>query len=41
MGRGDFDVLSALENHKAELRRRIAKLELLVTTVDHTIFYFT
>jgi len=39
MGRHDFDVLSALESHKAELRKRIAKLELLVTTVDHTILH--
>jgi DNA-binding transcriptional MerR regulator len=37
MGRHDFNVLSALESHKAELRKRITRLELLVTTVDHTI----
>jgi len=39
MGRHDFDVLSALESHKAELHKRITKLELLVTTVDHTIHH--
>ena len=37
LGRRDFDVLSALEGHKEELRKRIAQLERLMTTVDHTI----
>ena len=37
MGRHGFDILSALESHKAELRKRIAHLERLVTTVDNTI----
>jgi MerR family transcriptional regulator, thiopeptide resistance regulator len=39
MARPDFDVLSALENHKVELRKRIAHLEILVTTVDHTLLH--
>jgi MerR family transcriptional regulator, thiopeptide resistance regulator len=37
MGRRDFDVLSALESHKAELRQRITRLERLEVTVDHTL----
>ena len=37
MGRHNFEVLSALESHKTELRRRITRLELLEKTVDHTI----
>ena len=39
MGRRDFDVLSALESHKSELRRRIARMERLVVTVDDTILH--
>ncbi|HVN56376.1 MAG TPA: MerR family transcriptional regulator [Anaerolineaceae bacterium] len=39
MGRHDFDVLEALESHKNELYRRIAKMERLVGTVDDTILY--
>jgi DNA-binding transcriptional MerR regulator len=39
MGRGDFDVLSALEGHKEELRNRIARMERLMRTVDHTILH--
>ena len=39
MGRRDFDVLSALESHKQELKDRIARLERLVNTVDNTIQY--
>ena len=39
MGRHDFDVLGALETHKAELRRRIAQMERLVMTVDDTILH--
>lgn len=37
MGRHDFDVISALENHKEELHRRIAHLERLVATVEDTL----
>jgi len=37
MGRRDFEVLSALESHKKELGKRIARLERLVETVDNTI----
>ena len=40
MGRRDFDVLGALENHhEAELRKRIAQLERLIQTVDDTILH--
>jgi MerR family transcriptional regulator, thiopeptide resistance regulator len=39
MGRGDFDVLSALENHKVELQKRIIRMERLISTVDHTILH--
>ena len=39
MGRRDFDVLSALEQHKGQLRQRIARLERLVGTVDNTILH--
>jgi DNA-binding transcriptional MerR regulator len=39
MGRRDFDVTSALESHKEELRKRITHMECLITTVDHTILY--
>jgi len=39
MGRRDFEVLNALEGHKTELRKRMAQLEVLVNTVDHTISY--
>lgn len=39
MGRRDFDVFSALEGHKAELAKRIAKMERLISTVDLTILY--
>jgi DNA-binding transcriptional MerR regulator len=37
MGRRDFDVLPALESHKTELTKRIARLERLIETVDNTI----
>ena len=37
MGRRDFDVLGALEDHKQELGKRILRLERLITTVDDTI----
>ena len=39
MGRHDFDVMSALESHKQELRKHIAQMERLVTTVDNTILH--
>jgi DNA-binding transcriptional MerR regulator len=39
MGRRDFDVLSALEIHKLELRKRINRLEHLIKTVDKTILH--
>jgi MerR family transcriptional regulator, thiopeptide resistance regulator len=39
MGRRDFDVLSALESHKEELRKRMRKMERLITTVDQTIIH--
>lgn len=39
LGRRDFDVLSALEGHKEELRKRIAQMEKLVATVDATIMH--
>jgi DNA-binding transcriptional MerR regulator len=34
-----FDVLAALERHKAEIAKRIARLEHLVQTVDDTILH--
>lgn len=37
MGRRDFDVLSALESHKAELHKRISRMSVLINTVDQTI----
>lgn len=39
MGRHDFDVLVALEQHKIELAARRARLERLIGTVDDTIAY--
>lgn len=39
MAEPSFDVLSALESHRAELNRRIRRLERLVQTVDHTMLY--
>jgi DNA-binding transcriptional MerR regulator len=39
MGRHDFDVLAALENHKAEIQKRILRLGHLAETVDNTILY--
>jgi DNA-binding transcriptional MerR regulator len=39
MGRHDFDVVSTLESHKQELRKRIVQMERLVTTVDNTILH--
>ena len=37
MGHREFDVLGALQNHKQELGKRIARLERLIATVDRTI----
>jgi DNA-binding transcriptional MerR regulator len=37
LGSRDFDALGALETHRAELRRRIARMERLVVTVEHTL----
>ena len=37
MGRQDFDLLYALENHKTELQQRIKQMERLISTVDLTI----
>ena len=37
MGRRDFDVLSALEQHLDDLYRRIERMERIVQTVDDTI----
>lgn len=37
MASGSYDVMQALENHREELRKRIAHLERLIGTVDHTI----
>ncbi len=39
MGRRDFDVLAALEQHKLELLKRRARLKRLMHTVDDTIDY--
>jgi DNA-binding transcriptional MerR regulator len=39
MGRRDFEILAALETHKVELGKRIARMERLVDTVDNTISY--
>lgn len=39
MGRRDFDILSALEGHKDDLRGRVARLERLIATVDDTILH--
>ena len=37
----EFDVLSALEIHKATLQKRIQRLERLIQTVDDTLNYLT
>jgi MerR family transcriptional regulator, thiopeptide resistance regulator len=39
MGRRDFDVLSALENHKEQLQRRKVQMERLIDTVDNTLLH--
>ena len=37
MGRRDFDVITALQGHKQELRKRIAQMQRLISTVERTI----
>ena len=37
--RQDFDVVSALESHKTQLRKRIEHLERLIQTVDDTLLH--
>ena len=37
MGRRDFDVLNALQNHKDALLKQVARMNHLLTTVDNTI----
>jgi DNA-binding transcriptional MerR regulator len=39
LDRSDFDLAGALESHKAELARRRARLERLITTVDDTVLH--
>ncbi len=39
LDRPDFDVLRALESHKQELRKRMARMERLAATVDDTILH--
>lgn len=39
MGRHDFELLPALESHKGELLKRIARLQHLIGTVDNTILH--
>lgn len=39
MGRREFDVLEALETHRAGLEKRVAHLKRLIQTVDNTILY--
>ena len=39
MGRRDFDIQSALESHKVELRKRMARMERLIITVDQTLLH--
>lgn len=39
MGRHDFDLLGALESHKAALNKQVARLGRLIRTVDNTIDY--
>jgi DNA-binding transcriptional MerR regulator len=39
MSRRDFDVMSALESHREAIRQRIAHMEHLIETVDHTILH--
>jgi DNA-binding transcriptional MerR regulator len=37
--RRDFDVMGTLESHKAELRKRLARLARLMATVDDTLLH--
>src|SRR5574342_951893 len=37
MGRRDFDVLGALHSHRDALKKRVARLNRLLQTVDNTI----
>ena len=37
MGRRDFDILAALESHKAALKERIDRTDRLLQTIDNTI----
>lgn len=39
MGRRDFDVLAALEEHRLELEKKIGQLEEMKRTVDETILF--
>jgi len=39
LGRRDFDVLAALESHRAALLQRVERLNRLVATVDDTVLY--
>jgi MerR family transcriptional regulator, thiopeptide resistance regulator len=39
MGRRDFEILTALENHKLELSKKATRLEHLISTVDNTIMH--
>jgi len=39
MGRHDFDIRAALESHKEELRKRMARMERLIITVDQTLLH--
>lgn len=39
VGRHDFDILAALEGHKSELEKRIARLRRLIETVNQTILH--
>jgi DNA-binding transcriptional MerR regulator len=39
MSRRGFDVASALENHKEELKKRGARIERLIATVDNTLLH--
>ena len=39
IGRGDFDVLSALRSHKEALQKQVTRLNRLIHTVDNTIIH--
>jgi MerR family transcriptional regulator, thiopeptide resistance regulator len=39
MGRRDFDIRAALESHKVELRKRLARMERLIISVDQTLLH--